>query len=137
MALSPTSSRGGSTFNGGTITDALNIAKTPNAAGTPDLEIDSAHPGADFDYVMLVGNATVRILELDSDGSLYLTMRQDTSRLSVLNGGTPAFTVFNAAGTTKLGFFTKAGQGDVVAQPAHPVTLGDVIAALTALGLTA
>ncbi len=97
--------------DGGTI-----LIQKPTGPGHTAPDFD-----ANLDGMLLQGTGDMAV---QSDANLTLTGSGDTS---VGAGG-----ALSLSGAT-MGFFAKSP----VAQPAHPVTLGDVIAALTALGLTA
>lgn len=107
MTQVPPSSHGGGTFNGGTITHALVVNQ---AAG--EASAFNANAG---DFLHVADGAVT----IGAD----LTVISDPFGDSVLR--------IDAA-SSKMGFFGHA----VASQPAHPVTLADVIAALTSLGLT-
>lgn len=74
----PTTSRGATAFNGGTITERLTIAQA--AEGDEALRIVSAFEAADFDSVVRVLNSEASVLlAIDSEGRIEAKIWADNS----------------------------------------------------------
>jgi hypothetical protein len=115
---------GGGGFNGGTITTGLNVEHT---------YLDIYNATNDIALVDGSIGATQPIQLNFSDGASAFITDEAAANHKVLLGNTASALVYVAASGSSLGFFGHAP----VTQPAHPANITDVIAALTALGLTA
>ena len=129
---------GGGSFNGGAITGpltinatdghALRVADATGGAGHTFLNVDSSNGGINFIASPLNGHSgwnlsTTAFTYTDELGNVQIDVEGGFTSLG------PAGEV--AVGGGQLAFYG----GAAVAQPAHPTTLADVIAALVALGL--
>lgn len=125
--------------------DYLNTLPTggiPFAAddGSYSYQFDNAPAGQFFWTVFDDANANHQALinlAVDASGAgsaeVDVLAESTTGKIASVSALATAAASFLTLRSDQLGFYGVAA----VAQPAHPVTLGDVIAALTALGLTA
>lgn len=117
---------------GGSLPDPITTPVTIAPTDGADIPLTIQSPGvtADFDQ-LLSAKATdgTEILYADTGGDFSLKLQEDGAN----------FTIYNTTGDQMIQF--KSGPQvsffgvSPVSQPAAPVTLGDVIAALQALGL--
>ena len=114
---------------------AVNILATPDTNAPPagsSIVVQTQPNGTNGAISARVDNSAGNesLLSMATNAAGFLK----ASAAFQMNGHPAILTLGEAAGAqSRIGFFGVAA----VAQPAHPVTLADVIAALTALGLTA
>jgi hypothetical protein len=142
VALTPTSSRGGGTFNGGTITDPLTVEPPSSVGNNPSLIVESSSTKDDGNDTFDVADSTgLNVYTVYADGSSLQRLQFNGSGM-VVSGGVVSG-ILNVQGDNKVGFFgtvpaakpAVTGALSTVIDPAAKAVLTSLLAALVALGL--